>query len=186
MMLSWHGSPRSSVPGSICGCRRTISRRASFGSKDMPDQALHVVAHNIEEADRVGQLLSFCSVLGQAACPIAFWAGDLEAAARYGAMLLDHTERHPVRLWNIWARCFIGLGDSRTRRCRRRAPGVARGLEQAGEARFLPRFLFLQGEQAATSWRRLERLSCRCKGWNRCWRAAKLAMNAGTWQSFSA
>ena len=29
---------------------------------------------------------------------------------------------------------------------------------------------------------RLERLSCHCNGWNRCWRAAKLAMNAGTWQ----
>jgi hypothetical protein len=47
--------------------------------------------------------LSFCSVLGQGACPIAFWAGDLDAAERYGAMLLDHTERHPIRLWHIWA-----------------------------------------------------------------------------------
>ncbi|HET6196336.1 MAG TPA: hypothetical protein VFE12_11295, partial [Acetobacteraceae bacterium] len=73
------------------------------------DQALRVVERNIAEADSVGQALSFCSVLGQGACPVAFWAGDLEAAARYGTMLLEHTERHPVRLWNIWARCFIGL-----------------------------------------------------------------------------
>ena len=112
------------------------------------DQALRVVAHNIKEADSVGQPLSFCSVLGQAACPIAFWAGDLEAAARYGAMLLDHTERHPVRLWNIWARCFIGLVTAAHGDVAGGLQALSDGLEQAGEARFLPRFLFLQGEQA--------------------------------------
>jgi hypothetical protein len=72
------------------------------------EQALRVVEQNIEEGNAVGQALSFCSVLGQGACPIAYWAGDLDAAARYGTMLLDHTERHPIRLWNIWARCFNG------------------------------------------------------------------------------
>ena len=64
-------------------------------------------------------------------------------------MLLDHTERHPVRLWQIWARCFNGLviagrGDTSAGREALRA-----GLEQAGEARFLPRFLLLLGELAA-------------------------------------
>src|SRR5262249_22285542 len=68
------------------------------------EQALRVVDRNIEEGNAVGQALSFCSVLGQGACPIAFWAGELGAAERYGAMLLDHTERHPIRLWQIWAR----------------------------------------------------------------------------------
>ena len=53
------------------------------------EQALRVVEHNIEEGNAIGQALSFCSVLGQGACPIAFWAGDLDAAERYGAMLLD-------------------------------------------------------------------------------------------------
>ena len=43
----------------------------------------------------IGQVLSYCSVLGQGACPVAFLSGDLEAAARYCAMLIDHTERHP-------------------------------------------------------------------------------------------
>jgi predicted ATPase len=88
-------------------------------------------------------------VLGQAACPIAFLAGDLDAAERYCAALLDHTERHPIRLWNLWARCFKGIvmvkrGD------------IAAGLEvlrselgRAGEARFLPRFLLPHGELAA-------------------------------------
>jgi predicted ATPase len=63
--------------------------------------------------------------------------------------LLDHTQRHPIRLWHVWARCFKGIlmvkrGDV--------AAGVAvlrRELESAGEARFLPRFLLPLGELAA-------------------------------------
>jgi predicted ATPase/DNA-binding winged helix-turn-helix (wHTH) protein len=113
------------------------------------DQALRAVERNIEEGRASGHALTFCSVLGQAACPIAFLAGDLDAAERYCAALLDHTERHPIRLWHLWARCFKGMvmvkrGD------------IAAGLEvlrselgQAGEARFLPRFLLPHGELAA-------------------------------------
>jgi predicted ATPase/DNA-binding winged helix-turn-helix (wHTH) protein len=113
------------------------------------DRALRVVEHNIEEGNAVGQALSFCSVLGQGACPIAFWAGDLDAAERYGAMLLDHTERHPIRLWQIWARCFNGLVIARRGDITGGLQALRGGLEQAGEARFLPRFLLLLGELAA-------------------------------------
>jgi predicted ATPase len=113
------------------------------------EQALRVVEHNIEEGDAVGQGLSFCSVLGQGACPIAFWAGDLDAAERYGAMLLDHTERHPIRLWNIWARCFNGLVIAKGDNFRAGLQALRGGLEQGGDARFLPRFLLLLGELAA-------------------------------------
>ena len=113
------------------------------------DQALRVVEHNIEEGRAVGQALTFCSVLGQAACPIAFLAGDLDAAERYGAMLLGHTERHPIRLWQIWARCFNGLVVARRGDITAGLQALRGGLEQAGEARFLPRFLLLLGELAA-------------------------------------
>jgi predicted ATPase/DNA-binding winged helix-turn-helix (wHTH) protein len=112
------------------------------------DQALRTVERNIEEGRASGHALTFCSVLGQGACPIAFLAGDLDAAERYCSALLDHTERHPIRLWHLWARCFKGMvmvkrGD------------IAAGLEvlrselgRAGEARFLPRFLLPHGELA--------------------------------------
>jgi predicted ATPase/DNA-binding winged helix-turn-helix (wHTH) protein len=112
------------------------------------EQALRVVEHNIEEGNAVGQALSFCSVLGQGACPIAFWAGDLDAAERYGAMLLDHTERHPIRLWNVWARCFNGVVIVKRGDIAGGLQALRRGLEQAGDARFLPRFLLLLGELA--------------------------------------
>jgi len=115
----------------------------------LADQARRVVEHNVEEGNAVGHALSFCSVLGQGACPISFWAGDLDAAERYGAMLLDHTERHPVRLWNIWARCFIGLVTAKRGEFDAGLRVLRNGLEQAGDARFLPRFLLLLGELAA-------------------------------------
>ncbi len=113
------------------------------------EQALRAVEHNIEEGNAVGQALSFCSVLGQGACPIAFWAGDLDAAERYGAMLLDHTERHPIRLWNVWARCFNGLVVAKRGDIAGGVHALRRGLEEARDARFLPRFLLLLGELAA-------------------------------------
>jgi predicted ATPase len=112
------------------------------------DQALRVVERNVEEGRAIGQALTFCSVLGQGACPIAFLAGDLDAAARYGAMLLDHTERHPVRLWHLWAQCFNGLVMARTGHAAAGLAALRGGLEQAGGARFLPRFLLLLGELA--------------------------------------
>jgi predicted ATPase len=112
------------------------------------DQAKRVVEHNVEEGNAVGQALSFCSVLGQGACPISLWAGDLDAAERYGAMLLDHTERHPVRLWNIWARCFNSLVAARRGDFSAGLRTLRAAIEQAGEARFLPRFLLLLGEFA--------------------------------------
>src|SRR4029077_19465367 len=113
------------------------------------DQALRVVEHNIDEGNTVGQALSFCSVLGQGACPIAFWAGDLDAAERYGAMLVAHTERYPIRLWQIWARCFNGLVIAKRDDLGAGLQALRSGLEQAGDARFLPRFLLLLGEFAA-------------------------------------
>jgi len=115
----------------------------------LAEQALKVVQHNVEEGEAIGHALSFCSVLGQGACPITFWAGDFDAAERYGAMLLDHAERHPIRLWQIWARCFKGLVMAGRGDADGGLKVLRAELEQAGEARFLPRFLLLLGELAA-------------------------------------
>jgi predicted ATPase len=108
-----------------------------------------VVEHNVEEGRVIGHALSFCSVLGQGACPIAFLAGDFDAAARYGAMLLDHTERHPMRLWQLWARCFNAMVMAKRGNITAGLDVLRGELEQAGDAKFLPRFLLPLGEFAA-------------------------------------
>jgi len=112
------------------------------------DQALGVVEQNIEEGRASGHALTFCSVLGQAACPIAFLAGDYDAAERYVAMLIEHTERHPIRLWNLWARAFRALVMARKSGVAEALPALRKSLEVAGDARFLPRFLLPLGELA--------------------------------------
>lgn len=113
------------------------------------DQAMRVVEHNIEEGRVSGHALTFCSVLGQGACPISFLAGDLDAAERYCALLIEHTERHPIRLWNLWARAFRGMVVARRAGVAEGLPVLRKALELAGEARFLPRFLLPLGELAS-------------------------------------
>jgi predicted ATPase/DNA-binding winged helix-turn-helix (wHTH) protein len=113
------------------------------------DQARRVVEHNIEEGRAIGHALTFCSVLGQGACPITFLAGDLDAAAHYGAMLIEHTERYPVRLWHLWARCFNGMVMVKRGDVAAGLDALRGELDQAGDAKFLPRFLLPLGELAA-------------------------------------
>src|SRR5262249_54299829 len=39
-------------------------------------------------------------------CPVALFVGDLEAADRTVAMLLENLERHGLPVWHAWGRCF--------------------------------------------------------------------------------
>nr|WP_246820707.1 winged helix-turn-helix domain-containing protein [Bradyrhizobium iriomotense] len=113
------------------------------------DQAQALAARNIEEGRANGHALTFCSVLGQAACPIAFWAGDFDAAERHGTELLEHTERHAIRVWGLWARAFNAAVTARRGDVASGLPLLREELNRAGDARFLPRFLPLLGELAA-------------------------------------
>ncbi|OAF19390.1 ATP-binding protein [Bradyrhizobium neotropicale] len=114
----------------------------------LADQALGVVARNVEEGRASGHALTFCSVLGQGACPITFLAGDLDAAESYCKLLIEHTERHPIRLWNIWAHAFTGVVMARRGAVAAGLTALRKALEQAGDARYLPRFLLPLGELA--------------------------------------
>src|SRR5262249_32611072 len=93
--------------------------------------------------------LTFCSVLGQSACPIAFLAGDFDAAERYGKVLLEHTERHAIRLWRLWAGCFKGMVMVKRGDIDAGLMLLRSEIDQAGDAGFLPRFLLPLGELAA-------------------------------------
>ncbi|MBR1087087.1 winged helix-turn-helix domain-containing protein [Bradyrhizobium manausense] len=113
------------------------------------DQALALAEQNIHEGRANGHALTFCSVLGQAACPITFLAGDYGAAERHGTELLEHTDRHAIRLWGLWARAFNALVITRRAGIETGLPLLRDELNRAGDARFLPRFLPLLGELAA-------------------------------------
>ena len=116
----------------------------------LAEQAFDVVEHNLLEGRNGGHALTLCSVLGQGACPIAFLAGDLDAAEAYCAELLDHTRRHPIRLWRLWAECFQGLVMAKRGGSTTGLAMLGSALERAGDAQFLPRFLLPLGEYASS------------------------------------
>lgn len=62
----------------------------------------------LEEAEATGNSLSICEALRLAVCPIALATGDLAAAERAVAMLIDHTTRRNATYWTIVARCLEG------------------------------------------------------------------------------
>jgi predicted ATPase/DNA-binding winged helix-turn-helix (wHTH) protein len=112
-------------------------------------QALRLVEYNVQEGIAIGHALTYCSVLGQGACPITFLAGDLDAAERHCATLLEHTERHPIRLWHLWARCLRGMLTAKRGDVAAGVDVLRQALDQAGHAKFLPRFMLPLGELAA-------------------------------------
>ncbi len=73
-----------------------------------PDQALAIAEADVQDALRTGHPQSLCNSLAGAACPIALRTGDLAAAQRYTAMLLDQTERQVLVIWHAHAVCFEG------------------------------------------------------------------------------
>lgn len=115
----------------------------------LADQALRLVEHSIDEGRANGHALTFCSVLGQGACPIAFLGGDFDAAERYGKMLFEHADRHGIRLWRLWAGCFKGMVVAKSGDIDAGLALLRSEIDRAGDARHLPRFLLLLGELAA-------------------------------------
>jgi predicted ATPase/DNA-binding winged helix-turn-helix (wHTH) protein len=74
-----------------------------------PDQAMRMAKDNVEEALALNHALSLANALVQAACPIAFFAGDVVAAEQFVCMLLDHAAKHALGPWQAWGRCFEGI-----------------------------------------------------------------------------
>jgi len=72
-----------------------------------PDQAMRTVESKIEEALTLHHELTLCNALAKA-CPVALLAGDLTAAERLIAMLLDHSARNALASWQAEGRCFQG------------------------------------------------------------------------------
>jgi predicted ATPase len=73
-----------------------------------PDQAMCTAERTIESAQVRDHTISLCYALSTAACPFALWVGDLAAAERYVSMLLDHSARLAMAVWQAGGRCLKG------------------------------------------------------------------------------
>jgi predicted ATPase len=74
-----------------------------------PDRAMGTVQRTIERARASDHAISLCYTLARAACPVALWVGDLAAAQRYVSMLLDHSAKLAMAVWQAEGRCFEGM-----------------------------------------------------------------------------
>jgi predicted ATPase len=103
---------------------QSVVARAFLGKvlwlKGLPAAAMAAVNRSVLDAQSIGHSLSLCYALGQGACPVALFTGELAVAEQYIALLLDHSARHGLALWSMMGRCFQGMAAMR------------RGQEDAG------------------------------------------------------
>ena len=72
------------------------------------DQALRMALDNVENARAIDHVMSLCYAL-EAACLVALWAGDRSVAEPSVAMLLEHSARHALTVWQARGRCLNGM-----------------------------------------------------------------------------
>jgi predicted ATPase len=111
--------PAAAIPAGHCGVSvsRQVSMRIVLSRilwlEGAADQARDFAAEAVEIAasDSPNAL---CDALGHAACPIAFWRGDLEAAKAYTQTLLDYARRYTLSRWYIAGLCFQEAASKRS------------------------------------------------------------------------
>ena len=112
-----------------------------------PDQAKRMAAENIAYIESLNHELSLCNAL-HGACPVVLFTGDLAAAERYVAMLLDHATKLDLPLWHAAARCFEGVLRIKQGSLVRGVNTLRAGLDQLLETRFVVRYLSFIAELA--------------------------------------
>jgi predicted ATPase len=71
----------------------------------LPEQAGRVAEEGVLRAQTIDHTLSLCFAL-YAACMVSLWRGDLAAARRYTAMLLQRAQKHTLVFWQAWGRSY--------------------------------------------------------------------------------
>ena len=74
----------------------------------LPDQALRLAEHNVEDARAIDLAVGVCYAL-ETASLVSIWSGDLAATERYVTALLEYSARHALTAWHRPARCYDGV-----------------------------------------------------------------------------
>jgi hypothetical protein len=75
----------------------------------LPERAMRSAQSSIELAEANEHVLSLCNALVQAACPVALFVGDMAAAERSIATLLEQSGKHGLDLWHLRGRGYRGM-----------------------------------------------------------------------------
>ena len=73
------------------------------------DQALSMSQGSVADAQALGHVMTLLYVLSETAIPLALLVGDLDAAERLTALLLDPAARHGFFIWEVCGRCFEAI-----------------------------------------------------------------------------
>jgi hypothetical protein len=111
----------------------------------LPDQAVRTAQSSVEDARAIDHAISQCYALALAACPVAFWVGDLAAVERYTRMLLDDSTRHRLAIWHPWGRSFEGALLIERSDAIAGLQSLRAGLDEHGGPSLAARFLTFQG-----------------------------------------
>ncbi len=107
------------------------------------EQAVHAAEMSVEHAKATGHSLSLCYALALAACPIALWVGNLAAAAHYTEVLINHSNKNNLKLWNAFGSRFSRVVAIRNGDLDTGLQHLDTELDEVPEADF--RFRFLTG-----------------------------------------
>jgi len=151
-----------------------------------PDQAVRVADANVDYARTLDHELSLCNALAQSACPLALRVGDLAAAERYIAMLLDHSARHALALWHATGRYLDAVlrseqGETVTRFLRTALDEIR---EASFETRYLPLLtalaeIFCKAGEIATGRSTIDQAMERCRQSEELWYLPELLRVSG-------
>jgi predicted ATPase/DNA-binding winged helix-turn-helix (wHTH) protein len=67
-----------------------------------PDRASALAAEGVNHGLALGYPPATCHILAYAACPIAFWTGNMAAVGRYVRLLGEQTAEFPSGHWQSW------------------------------------------------------------------------------------
>jgi hypothetical protein len=79
------------------------------------DTAVGIVADCIARA-LSDHAFALCHTLALAACPIAFWRGDIAEVRRRAEQLVDHSARNAAPYWRSWGEIYLAAAEMYERR----------------------------------------------------------------------
>lgn len=109
---------------------------------------MRVVESSIEGASAANHPISICYALAHGACSIALLAGDLITAKHYLESLLEHSTRHALPGWHVWARCYERVLDLKSGDVTIGLRLLRAGFDELGEARSATGYILLLGSLA--------------------------------------
>ncbi len=110
-----------------------------------PDQARRVALAGVDEARMADHVTSICFALANGACPLGILTGDLPAAERLVAMLIELAEKHALGVWQAYGIALSGWVSAKRGSTAEGVRLLGAGLRAIRKTRFAQRLTMYLG-----------------------------------------